>query len=58
MNSTVSLQTRVEDYLAERRRLGYQLRTIAGTLRSFARYVDELALTGPLTIEVMSAWAR
>jgi integrase len=58
MNSTVSLQARVEDYLAERRRLGYRLRTIAGALRSFARYVDQLALTGPLTIEVMSAWAR
>jgi len=58
MNSTVSLQARVEDYLAERRRLGYRLRTIAGALRSFARYVDQLALSGPLTIEVMSAWAR
>jgi integrase len=58
MNSTVSLQARVEDYLAERRRLGYRLRTTANVLRSFARYVDQRALTGPLTIEVMSAWAR
>lgn len=40
MNSTVSLQARVEEYLAERRRLGYQLRTSANVLRRFARYVD------------------
>jgi len=58
MNSTVTLQSRVEDYLAERRRLGYRLRTTAGALRSFAHYVDRLELTRPLTIEVMSAWAR
>jgi integrase len=58
MNSTVSLQARVEEYLAERRRLGYQLRTSANVLRRFARYVDQHALTGPLTIDVMSAWAR
>ena len=44
MNSTVTLQSRVEDYLAERRRLGYRLRTTAGALRSFARYVDALEL--------------
>lgn len=58
MNSTVTLQARVDDYLAERRRLGYRLRSTAGALGSFARYVHHLELTGPLTIEVMSAWAR
>lgn len=58
MNRIVTLQERVEDYLAERRRLGYRLRTTAGALRSFARDVDRLELTGPLTIDVMSVWAR
>ena len=58
MNSTVTLQARVEDYLVERRRLGYRLRTTASVLRSFARYIDRVELTGPLTIEAMSAWAR
>ena len=32
MNSGVTLQARVEDYLAERRRLGYGLRATAGAL--------------------------
>ncbi|NEV65173.1 tyrosine-type recombinase/integrase [Thiorhodococcus minor] len=58
MNSGMTLQARVEDDLAERRRLGYGLRTTAGALRSFARYVDALELSGPIRIDVMSAWAR
>ena len=58
MNAVVTMQTRVEDYLAERRRLGYRLRSTALTLRSFARYVDGLDLSTPLKVEVMAAWAR
>ena len=45
MNAVVTMQTRVEDYLAERRRLGYYLRSTALALRSFARYVDGLDLS-------------
>ena len=58
MNAAVTLQTRVADYLAERRRLGYHLRSTALTLRSFARYVDGLDLSAPLKVEVMATWAR
>ena len=58
MNAVVTMQTRVEDYLAERRRLGYHLRSTALTLRSFARYVDGLDLATPLKVEVMAVWAR
>ncbi len=58
MNTAVTMQTRVEDYLAERRRLGYHLRGTALALRSFARYVDGLDLSTALNIEVMAAWAR
>jgi integrase len=58
MNAVVTMQTRVEDYLAERRRLGYRLRSTALALRSFARYVDGLDLSAPLSVEVMAAWAR
>ena len=58
MNAVVTMQTRVEDYLAERRRLGYRLRSTALALRSFARYVDGLDLSTPLSVEVMAAWAR
>lgn len=58
MNAVVTMQTRVEDYLAERRRLGYLLRSTGSALKSFARYVDSLELAGPLKVEVMAAWAR
>jgi integrase len=58
MNASVTMQSRAEDYLAERRRFGYGSRTTGYALRSFARYVDSLDLTGPLSVEVMAAWAR
>jgi hypothetical protein len=51
MNAVVTVQTRVEDYLAERRRLGYHLRSTGLALKSFARYVDSLELaeySGPI----------
>ena len=39
MSAHVSLQSRVEDYLAERRRLGFELGKSGFALESFARYV-------------------
>lgn len=58
MNAAVTLLSRAEDYLAERRRLGYGLRTSAYAIKSFASYVDDLGHEGPLTVELMAAWAR
>jgi integrase len=58
MNALITLQARVQDYLAERRRLGYQLKYPEAALLSFARYVDSLDWIGPLTLDVMSDWAR
>ena len=58
MNTSVTMQSYAENYLEEHRRLGYGSRTTGYALRSFARYVDGLDLEGPLTIEVMAAWAR
>ncbi len=58
MNTSVTMQGHAEHYLAERRRLGYGLRATGYAVRSFARYVDALGLEGPLTVEVMAAWAR
>jgi len=58
MNASVSVQSRVQDYLAERRRLGFQLKSSGRTLMNFARYVDTLNQVGPLTLEVMIDWAR
>jgi integrase len=58
MNACITMQSHAEHYLDERRRLGYDTRTTGYALRSFARYVDDLDLDGPLTVEIMAAWAR
>ena len=56
--SAVSLHRRVNDYLAERHRLGFSGRTQAYALRSFAKHVQAVRHRGPLTVEVMADWAR
>lgn len=58
MSAHISLQQRIDDYLAERRRLGFQLRSHDTLLASFARYVTARQHQGPLTAEVMVDWAR
>ena len=58
MNARLSMQTRVRHFLAERRRLGFELTKTGLALRSFARYVDARDYHGPLTVEIMAEWAR
>ena len=58
MNKLPTLKARTQMYLSERRRLGFELRSMGHALRSFARYVDELDCREPLTVEVMAKWAR
>lgn len=58
MNAHISLQARVSDYLAERRRLGFELGTMALALASFARYVTSVHHRGALTVDLMAEWAR
>lgn len=58
MSARSSLQSHVEKFLAERRRLGFCDRNDGGTLRSFARHVRAAGHRGPLTVEVMADWAR
>ncbi len=58
MNTATTMQSFVEQFLEERRRLGFAARSTGCTLRSFAAYVDAQALTGPLRNEVMAQWAR
>jgi integrase len=48
----------VERYLAERARLGFDVRKSAGNLRSFVRHVRLAGHRGPLTVEIMADWAR
>lgn len=56
--SVPSLKTHIANYSAERRCLGFTGQTEAYALRSFARHVQSSGHRGPLTIEVMSDWAR
>jgi site-specific recombinase XerD len=58
MNAPANMQSRVQDYLDERRRLGFQLKSVGRTLMNFAQFVDTLDQAGPLTLDVMIEWAR
>jgi integrase len=58
MSAATTLNARVERYLVERRRLGFELGSPAYVLRSFARHVTAVRHRGPLTVEIMSDWAR
>lgn len=62
MNTTtpapISMLSHADNYLAERRRLGFGMRGIDYSIRSFARYIDGLGHNAPLTIEIMAKWAR
>ena len=58
MSRRQSLQARIDDYLAERRRQGFHLRSRATFLSSFARFVESNRHRGPLTAELMAEWIR
>ena len=58
MSARVTLRARIEQYLAERRRVGFTLRTMAYGLARFAKYVEGAGHRGPLTVDLMAAWAR
>lgn len=58
MSARVTLEARVEQYLAERRRIGFELRAMAYGLARFARYVADAGHQGPLTVDLMATWAR
>ena len=56
--SATTMTTRVEEYLAYRQALGYQIRAEAQMLRSFARYADDSGHQGPLTTDPALQGAR
>lgn len=58
MNSSTTMQSHAGNYLNERRRLGFGLRSPGNSIQSFARYFDDLGSQGAPTIEVMADWAR
>ena len=58
MSRRPSLQDRVDDYLAERHRQGFHLRSRDTFLSGFARFVAAKRHRGPLTAELMAEWVR
>ena len=58
MSARVNLQARVEQYLTERRLLGFELSTMGHGLASFAHYVAQAGHEGSLTVDLMADWAR
>lgn len=58
MRTRTSMQSAVERYLDERRRLGFDLRIAGHQLLQFARYADARGHRGPLTLDVQLDWAR
>ena len=58
MSRAPALAARVEQYLAERRRLGFDLRSMRYGLESLVEHVSRTRHRGALTVEVMAAWAR
>lgn len=58
MTPAPSMRTLVQEYLEERRRLGFALAIPGTQLLSFARFADRTAHRGPLTVQLMTDWAR
>lgn len=58
MNRRITLSQHAQRYLRERRRLGFQLRSMGHALHSFTRYADRLKPCRPVTLELMAEWAR
>src|SRR5207247_1773621 len=56
--SAPALMQRVQAFLAERHRSGFQARSTGYALISFARHMDQQHHRGPLTVERMADWAR
>ena len=58
MSARTYLQAKVDDYLAERRQLGFELHRMEYALRSLVSYVESSGHEGALTAELMTEWAR
>jgi hypothetical protein len=52
------MSIKVEEYVATRRQLGYELCVTARELQRFARYAETMKHHGPLTTELVLRWAR
>lgn len=58
MSQAPTMVSRVEDYLAARRHMGFDLRIAGQQLLAFARFADQAGHQGPVTIDVAVRWAQ
>jgi integrase len=58
MTTKNTMQRRAQEYLDERRRLGYALSITGARLLAFARFADKVGHKGPLTLELIADWAK
>ena len=58
MSGPTSMMAAVQQYLHERRQLGFEMIAPGTELVRFARYADARDQHGPLTQELMVGWAR
>lgn len=58
MTASRTLLSLAEDYLAERRELGFDLRIPGSQITAFARFVDATGHTGPLTTRITLDWVQ
>ena len=58
MKTPITMQTHADNYLNERRGLGFVLRSPGLSINEFAHYVDTFNCKRPLTVDVMVNWAK
>jgi integrase len=58
MRTNNAMQRRAQEYLDERRRLGYALSNSGPKLLAFARFADKVGHKGPLTLKLIVDWAK
>jgi integrase len=58
MTRSRTMLSLAEDYLAERRSLGFDLLIPGAQVMAFARFVDEIGHTGPITNRVVLDWVQ
>lgn len=56
--TTLTISAQVEEYLAARRAMGFELRGEGYQLRAFARFVSDQGEAGPLTMHLLLRWVQ
>lgn len=57
MNDAHTMVSRVENYLAARRHMGFDLGIAGRQLLAFARFSDQAGHCGPVTLDLAVRWA-